>query len=863
MTNQPRILVAGLGGTGVEALLQLKLLFAGEVPPHIGLFGVDTEAPKELANAALNELEFARLVVSDLTDVLRNPENAHLLEWFPGISSFPIHSVIHGAAQIRSVGRLALHAQASHFLKQLRNCISRLTDRGRLREMSKSESIDDQGSIEVYVLASLCGGTGSGITLDVARLIREELRDAPGVRIFGVLLLPGAFRHLPGTAMVQTNAYAALKELEYLSEGEADINIRFGQNYSLRIDRSPFDQVFLIDSIGESFDTESNIQQLGRQMAWLPYLMASSGFGAHVRGILHNLIPQLQVQDPIHGKRAIYASFGVASLEIPACAISAAKRKFEISLIESLMEGSDYPRTELMDRVRKVVAECEAVDFPAILEISIFEFEHSPSLGRSTLEDIVRGGVAAAEVRARADAGNILDDLTQMTARLVSELMDGARRRPGMLTPARCEIERLSRELSELQEQIRGGTGAEPREKIRQALQGLDEAFDSRWNKRRRRIEAAWALKKSLNDQLLPDLYRREIRKAAADAVGSIVDKLLEARDQCKSAIENLSAVKERLKAAEDRAELPPGPATRYIRAEELPELPPAPHEFLAAQPEVGLLCSGSDLVSRIAEYSAARFAAACQPRGEYSATTLLSAKTEMYLSELRRFSVPSWSFNLSKMPIDRRPEHGLLEVLSVDVLSGEISTATARYSSLGKVDNGRWDQNTFLQIRAGLPLFALTRADELWRSYCEASPEKRVLSHLDRWWVGWFEFVDHSFVPALVRFFARCLAANVIHTGTAELAFTANKRYEWRSYTAAYEALAAEPELCAAAERAFATGNCPDLGAYTASASKLIDLLMQSLLSMEDRPLVEALYRESLRLGAGEHRAPMRARAS
>jgi hypothetical protein len=195
MTKQPRILVLGLGGTGVEAILQLKLLFGAEAPPHIGLFGIDTEAPKEVANVSLHDFEFARLVVSDLTETLRNPENAHMLEWFPEISFVGIHSLIHGAAQIRLLGRLALHAQADYVLKQLRKCLSELTARSRLREIGKSESIDDQGSIEVYVLASLCGGTGSGITLDVTNLVRQELRDAPGVRVYGVLLLPAFVEH--------------------------------------------------------------------------------------------------------------------------------------------------------------------------------------------------------------------------------------------------------------------------------------------------------------------------------------------------------------------------------------------------------------------------------------------------------------------------------------------------------------------------------------------------------------------------------------------------------------------------------------------------------------------------------------------
>lgn len=831
------------------------------MPPHVGLFGMDTVAPKEVANVSLRDFEFVRLTVSDLSEVLRNPENAQILEWFPGISLVGIHSVLYGAAQIRAVGRAALHAEADHVLKQLRKCISRLTDRARLREMGKSESIDDQGSIEVYIVASLCGGTGSGITLDVTRLIRDELRDAPGVRVFGVLLLPGAFRHLPGTAMVQPNAYAALKELEYLSEGRAAVDVRFGRHHTLRLDRSPFDQAFLIDSIGESFDTENNIQQLARQMAWLPYLMASARIGAHIRGILHNLIPQLQVQESIHGKRAIYASFGVASLEIPACAVSAAKRRFEISLANSLIEDSESVRTELAERVHKVLAECEAVDFPAILEISIFEFERSRSLERSTLEDIVRAGVASTEARARADVATALDNLEQTGKRLAGDLLDEARRHAGRLAPTRREIERIQREFSELQKQMRAGPDTDPKEKIRDALHSLDEPFDARWNKRRRRLEAAWALKKTLNDQLLPDLYRREIRKAAADSIGSIVDTLMDAGGQCSSALDHLATYKKGLEATQERTESSPSPATRYVGVTELPELPPNPHEFLRSLPGPGLLCSDSELASRIAHYSSERFSVASRPGGEISATTLLTANPDTYLSELRRFSVPSWSFNVDRIPVANRPEHDLLEVLSVDTLSGEINAATAHYSSLTKIDSGRWNENSLIRIRAGLPLFALTRADELWRAYSEASPETRILSHLDKRWAGWFEFVDHSFDPKVVTLLARCLATDVIRTGSAELEFTPDKRHRWETYLATYNALGDDPDLRGAAETAVRDGN-RTRDRLEESASTLRDLLLESGLTMMDRPLVEALYRESLRLAAGERRYSARAHA-
>ena len=84
-TKLKRTLFIGLGGTGVQAVLEAKRLFAeqfGQIPPIIGFLGVDTnlgEFSKSTSKVYLDQNERIQLVVN-------NPEafymeNKEVFDW--------------------------------------------------------------------------------------------------------------------------------------------------------------------------------------------------------------------------------------------------------------------------------------------------------------------------------------------------------------------------------------------------------------------------------------------------------------------------------------------------------------------------------------------------------------------------------------------------------------------------------------------------------------------------------------------------------------------------------------------------------------------------------------------------------------
>lgn len=242
-------LVVGLGGVGIDALLETKGLVqrscreSGRVKylaidadlesrfrrssPDTGSVGLD----REKGEWVLLNPPAAPFVIKGIPEYIRS--------WLD-MSMAPLADM-HGAGGVRQQGRLRLFCNIQQVMRAVQIAL-------------RSGYWSHTKKVRIFLMAGLGGGTGSGTFLDMAYIVRqlaEELEPKAPVEVYGCLFFPemNAIVHPCHTAeYMKVNAYAALQELDWCM-GLPEEGARFTQQYSetLRVDsdRPPFEQIYL------------------------------------------------------------------------------------------------------------------------------------------------------------------------------------------------------------------------------------------------------------------------------------------------------------------------------------------------------------------------------------------------------------------------------------------------------------------------------------------------------------------------------------------------------------------------------------------------------------------------------------------
>jgi len=339
-------LVIGLGGSGVWTARRLKRLMRiryGEVP-LIRFLLIDTDqaafAPApNLADAP--DAERVMLSLQNPEQVLASVRNKvgelkKLQEWLP--SNPPVHILrnANGVGGIRPVGRFALHVSLDSVLEKLRialnSCLGIAQELEiRLKERARSFQVDTN-QVRVYIVGSLCGGTGSSLFLDMAVLTRELLRQiAPnaGVAIIGVFYLPSVFENEPSLrnntaflSIVQANGYAALKELEYFCDAhrlqQQPFTFRYPNLSDITVNMPVYDEEFVLErgtADGRMLASRDEVLEL---VARALMIDIGSPVGARNRAAHANIATVLAMEPcPRTQKLRTIHSLGATALSVP------------------------------------------------------------------------------------------------------------------------------------------------------------------------------------------------------------------------------------------------------------------------------------------------------------------------------------------------------------------------------------------------------------------------------------------------------------------------------------------------------------------------------------------------------------------
>jgi hypothetical protein len=226
--------IIGLGGTGKWVLTYIKKnlmdTYGGQVPNTVRLLSFDTTEEKgsqdgvaqeediRVGDVQLAKSEFIYLggsiyhLCREIRDEHKYP---HIGSWLQASTYLQTYDsdafdISRGAGQKRPFGRMAIfYDLQKHVTNTIVNRI----------ETAISEVIGAnlrQQPVEIYIVASVAGGTGSGMFLDMSHLARwlANRKIEYGFAVRGFLALHNTFDAVIQTSQIQPQAFAALRELD-------------------------------------------------------------------------------------------------------------------------------------------------------------------------------------------------------------------------------------------------------------------------------------------------------------------------------------------------------------------------------------------------------------------------------------------------------------------------------------------------------------------------------------------------------------------------------------------------------------------------------------------------------------------------
>ncbi len=123
---------------------------------------------------------------------------------------------------LRPLGRLAFVGQRQAIAGRIAAAVTGATSDAARRTGTAKEHPPHTGSVRVFVITSIGGGTGGGMLLDVAYTVRQQLNEL-GLSADGLcgMLLHATFGASAGNDLRTANAYATLTELNHFMHGNA------------------------------------------------------------------------------------------------------------------------------------------------------------------------------------------------------------------------------------------------------------------------------------------------------------------------------------------------------------------------------------------------------------------------------------------------------------------------------------------------------------------------------------------------------------------------------------------------------------------------------------------------------------------
>lgn len=320
-------LVVALGGTGSSAAKAARkriTALAGQRHHFVAFRAFDTAYQDNQEPHFIDNAEYVYLggfnAQAVIADIVRGDAFPHWAKWLPSRLNF--QQVAFGAGGIRPIGRLCYFYRRDRVESAIQEALTNITDADRALRFHQQTGVrvNLEAGIDIHVVCSVCGGTGSGMFLDMAFDLRhwaEEHTDRE-VTVTGHLVLPEAFRRKPVVMnALEANAYVALQELDrYMNASSDDAwEVEHVEGRPESSWRAPFDHCYLLSGLqqGGTSDVDTLASVIGETIS----LLTLTQVGRTVSDGVINMAGQRKSTRDNDGRLCCYSSYGCLGLEIP------------------------------------------------------------------------------------------------------------------------------------------------------------------------------------------------------------------------------------------------------------------------------------------------------------------------------------------------------------------------------------------------------------------------------------------------------------------------------------------------------------------------------------------------------------------
>lgn len=423
-----RTIYIGAGGTGVETVLQVRNYFRsltkdGSLPPMIKCLFIDTnENEVRDLDDSVNDAEILSLAERSAKAIYladqkkaRNSNQPGVYETYTNMRS--IRALTNGAGQYRSHGRFAVMCKENMGDSTVNYSFS-----SKFRTLYKDIKgidglLDDDfetigGDVEVHIAFSMSGGTGAGLFLSLAYLIKEII---PTCKIVAYAFSPSFFMNLPTKEQIQQNTYASLIELDYCMSSEYLDSSEITYPGLKPIKQAPFDAVMYIDN--DTYTREGDVKpfsyneegkkKIEENVAYA-MAIAAGDMGVATNSIFDNLVNDIgsgqynvTFSSSNEIKRGWVSSLGIAQLS---CKPDGERLLFAnnivLRILKTLKEGGrqiDSSSAEAYDWVKELDLNesGDAFDRDAVINTMISPSEYLNTQAHEITEVSIESGYSA------------------------------------------------------------------------------------------------------------------------------------------------------------------------------------------------------------------------------------------------------------------------------------------------------------------------------------------------------------------------------------------------------------------------------------------------------------------------------------